>query len=197
LPAFKGIQHFNSEVPVYNSRFHPDGTCFAAGTGDGKAKIWDLRSQRILQVYLGHSDTVSSVDFHPNGNFLITSSKDSSVKIWDLRQGHCLYTLLGHQGPANCVRFSSSGESFVSGGGDYSVLLWKAHAVEKELGNKKKAGKEESTRGEKISEKLAGTLDKLVSQLDIVTKTIVMLDQRINNFEENVARLTERIMADE
>jgi WD40 repeat protein len=196
LQAATGIQQFNLSVPVFNARFHPDGTCFAAGTADFKAKLWDLRSQRVLQVHSGHNDLVTAVDFHPNGNFLISSSKDSSVKIWDLRQGNCLYTLLGHQGSAACLKFGKNGESFVSGGGDSAVLLWKAHAVQKEF-VKKRGGKEEASRSEKVSEQLAGTLDKLVSQLDIVTRTIVMLDQRISNFEDNIEKLTERIMGDE
>jgi len=66
-------------------RFHPDGTCVAACSEDNSIKIWDIRSQRLIQHYDAHSKEVTSIAFHPNGRYLVSSSKDDTVKIWDLR----------------------------------------------------------------------------------------------------------------
>ena len=66
-------------------KFHPDGTCIASGSEDKTIKIWDIRSQRLIQHYDAHSDHVNEIDFHPNGRYLLSSSNDSTLKIWDLR----------------------------------------------------------------------------------------------------------------
>lgn len=33
---------------VNTVKFHPDGTCIAAGSTDKSIKIWDVRSQRLI-----------------------------------------------------------------------------------------------------------------------------------------------------
>ena len=72
---------------VSSVAFHPDGTCLASGASDKKIKIFDSRSQRLLQHYDAHSKGVNSVAFHSNGQFLVSTSDDSTIKIWDLRMG--------------------------------------------------------------------------------------------------------------
>ena len=69
----------------------------ASGSEDKTIKIWDIRSQRLIQHYDAHSDHVNEIDFHPNGRYLLSSSNDSTLKVWDLRQGHILFTLYGHR----------------------------------------------------------------------------------------------------
>jgi len=78
-------------------KYHPDGTCVAAGTFDKKIKIWDIRSKKLVQFYDAHKESVTGVSFHSSGNYLVSSSYDSSLKIWDLRNGQIMYTLFGHE----------------------------------------------------------------------------------------------------
>lgn len=107
--------------------FHPDGTCIAAGSADNTVKIWDIRTNKMLQHYQVHGGAVNSVKFHPSGNFLITASDDSTLKVLDLREGHLFYTLRGHQGAAQAVNFSQNGAYFASGGADNNVMVWKTN----------------------------------------------------------------------
>ena len=93
-------------------------------------KIWDIRSQRLIQHYDAHSGDVNQIDFHPNGRYLLSSSTDSTLKIWDLRQGHILYTLYGHEGASNAVSFSPCGDYFSTGGADSVVMVWKSNLDE-------------------------------------------------------------------
>ena len=93
-------------------------------------KIWDIRSQRLIQHYDAHSGDVNQIDFHPNGRYLLSASTDSTLKIWDLRQGHILYTLYGHEGASNAVSFSPSGDYFSTGGADSVVMVWKSNLDE-------------------------------------------------------------------
>jgi len=66
---------------VTSVAFHPDGTCIAAGSTDHTVKVWDIRTNRLLQHYQLHDDAVNSISFHPSGNFLLTASADSTLKV--------------------------------------------------------------------------------------------------------------------
>lgn len=52
--------------PVSSVRFHTDGTCIASGGGDGKLKVFDVRSQRVIQHYDAHADRINALAFHPS-----------------------------------------------------------------------------------------------------------------------------------
>ena len=116
---------------VSKVRFHPDGTCLASCASDHKIKIFDCRSQRLLQHYDAHIDTVNSVSFHSNGNFLASASNDATVKIWDLRKGQIMYTIYGHEGPTNCAEFSPLGDFILTGGQDANIVIWKSNLNER------------------------------------------------------------------
>ena len=112
---------------VSSIQFHPDGTCLASGASDKKIKIFDCRSQRLLQHYDAHSKGVNSVAFHANGLYLVSTSDDSTIKIWDLRKGQIMYTLYGHEGPSTTAKFSPLGDYIISGGDDQNLVIWKSN----------------------------------------------------------------------
>lgn len=235
------ISAFEDEANFLSARFHPDGTCIASGTLDGKASVWDIRSQMLLQLYdSAHTDAVNSVAFHNSGRYLLTASNDSTMKIFDLRKGSLLYSLYGHEGTVQVVNFSKDGAIFGSGGSDSNLILWDSNLVDPEqeeeatrlkkakkdsqnLGKKTKSGahsaaeklkrlqkkrkkvvkdKEETkdlekendslssnqgtTKYEEVAEDLAGMMDKITVQNDIITRTIVALSKRIAENEELV-----------
>jgi len=206
---------FGVEGTVNAVRFHPDGACAAASSTDANIRIWDIRSQRLIQFYDGHSNSVTSIAFHPSGNYLLSSSLDSTLKIWDLRQGHIIYTLHGHEGGSTAVAFSKDGGQFVSGGIDGKIIAWKtnimastpetssqANSKAKSLNTTNKLRKSQSLTGTiksekteeaKLSEDLAEPLNKIVSQLNVITKAIVSLDQRVNKFEDHIKRISDRV----
>ncbi len=67
--------------------FHPDGTCIASGSTDNSLKLWDLRSNVLLQHYKAHTGAVTHLSFHPTGNFILSSSLDTTLKVSELRSG--------------------------------------------------------------------------------------------------------------
>ena len=97
---------------------------------DKTIKIWDIRSQRLIQHYDAHTEECNQIDFHANGRYLLSSSNDQTLKIWDLRQGHILYTLYGHEGSSTGAQFSPSGDYFTTGGSDGVVMVWKSNLEE-------------------------------------------------------------------
>lgn len=63
----------------------PDGQTLASGSYDNSIRLWNLRTDELLQPPLtGHSNWVYSIAFSPDGQALASGSPDSSVRIWSI-----------------------------------------------------------------------------------------------------------------
>ncbi len=99
----------------------------ATCSDDKTVKIYDLRSNQLLQHYNAHKGAVNEISFHPTGLYMASCSDDSKIKIWDLRKGKALFTLYSHTGAVNSVDFSFAGDYFATGGDDKNLLVWKSN----------------------------------------------------------------------
>jgi eukaryotic-like serine/threonine-protein kinase len=68
--------------------FNPDGTRIASILG-GPA-IWDTATGHLLEQFLGHEDSVTSVAFSSRLRCLVSGSWDGTIRLWDVAS---------HQGP--------------------------------------------------------------------------------------------------
>lgn len=54
LNTKKVVRSFSDPLGLINTvAFHPDGTCIASGSTDTTLKLWDLRTDTLLQVRCG------------------------------------------------------------------------------------------------------------------------------------------------
>lgn len=69
--------------------FSPDGSKFAAGTGDGTISIRETVSGKELVTLKGHSDEVTALQY---GNYdkIISSSEDGTIRTWNALTGDAL-----------------------------------------------------------------------------------------------------------
>ncbi|KAJ3192612.1 WD repeat-containing protein 38 [Irineochytrium annulatum] len=63
-----------------------DGLSVVTGSLDHVIRLWDLRTGRLLERFLGHMDSVYSVAFTPDGRSIVSGSLDRTLKLWDLSQ---------------------------------------------------------------------------------------------------------------
>src|SRR5262249_38053338 len=70
---------------VYGVAFSPDGERIASAGKDGKVKIWNSRTRRVIQAFPAHEGAACSVAFHPGGRPLASAGTDRLVKVWDLQ----------------------------------------------------------------------------------------------------------------
>ncbi len=73
--------------------FSPDGKYAAAGSQDGKIRLWDVQSGAKIRTLAGHSDEVSGLAFSPDGKKII-SSADASARLWDASTGEELAAMM-------------------------------------------------------------------------------------------------------
>jgi WD40 repeat protein len=81
---------------VNSISFSPDGRIFATGGGctehpwpvnaAGDARLWDVKTGRLLVTLNRHFGAVSDVAFSPDARTLATASYDGTIKIWDVKR---------------------------------------------------------------------------------------------------------------
>lgn len=127
----------------------------ASGTMNGSIRLYDIRSDSLIQHYppismgaFGEAYTkisdapvgITSLSFHQSGNYLLSSCVSGSLNIWDIREGKLLHAVKSCD-PTNrkdftaggCAAFSTNGSYFASDGSgngfnsDRNVMVWKSN----------------------------------------------------------------------
>jgi len=69
-----------------------DGRYWAAGSWQGKVRVWQQGGKILHLAWQAHTDTVSTLAFSPDGRTLATGSWDGALKLWDVKSGDLLWT---------------------------------------------------------------------------------------------------------
>ena len=103
--------------------FSPDNQRLISSSEDGTAKIWDVKTGRVITTLTGHSKNVSSASFSPDGEVVVTTSPDSTIRIWNSHSAKLLETI---HIPARCISaaFSPDGKQIVSTATDLTIRTW-------------------------------------------------------------------------
>jgi WD40 repeat protein len=82
--------------PVYSSSvlaFSRDGDLLATGGADGKIRLWQVDSGKLLKVYSGHgynetdhTSSVLAVAFFPDGRHIASHGSDETLRIWPVEE---------------------------------------------------------------------------------------------------------------
>jgi ribosome assembly protein SQT1 len=76
-------------------RWHPKGNVLVAGSSDGTSWLWKA-SGEYLQVFSGHSASVTCGSFSLDGKSLLTGSSDGTARVWDPKTGSTRFLFSGH-----------------------------------------------------------------------------------------------------
>ncbi|XP_040857611.1 WD repeat and SOCS box-containing protein 1 isoform X2 [Ochotona curzoniae] len=127
---------FGSSVPEKQSRcvniewhrfrFGQDQLLLATGLSNGRIKIWDVYTGKLLLNLVDHTEVVRDLTFAPDGSLiLVSASRDKTLRVWDLKDdGNMMKVLRGHQNWVYSCAFSPDSSMLCSVGASKAVFLW-------------------------------------------------------------------------
>ncbi|XP_061460640.1 WD repeat and SOCS box-containing protein 1 isoform X2 [Rhineura floridana] len=127
---------FGSSVPEKQSRcvniewhrfkFGQDQLLLATGLANGRVKIWDAYTGKLLLNLMDHTEVVRDLTFAPDGSLiLVSASRDKTLRVWDLKDdGNMMKVLRGHPNWVYSCAFSPDSSILCSVGASKTVLLW-------------------------------------------------------------------------
>ena len=90
--------------------------------------MFDLRTHKIVQEFVAHSNNVSAIEFDESKGMLMTGSSDSSLRLWDIRYLRCLQEFTLHKAKYDDsifdIRFCSDLSLIMTGGADATIRFF-------------------------------------------------------------------------
>ena len=117
-----------------NLSFSRDSSRIVTHNSDGKARIWDAFTGRLIWV-LSSGTIINNAEFSPDGKSVITAHNKGYVIIWDVLSGKTLYTIRGASNKnKEIATFNSDGSKIIMVSKDSSVQVYKFDPSEKKWG---------------------------------------------------------------
>ncbi|MGD0093378.1 MAG: WD40 repeat domain-containing protein [Planctomycetota bacterium] len=110
-PGVVNLELGSSTSPSsYQLAISPDGRRAAAAGDDGKVRILDTATAKLLTTIQAHRETCHAVCFAPDGQTVYSCSADHTVRRWDLATGKQVGEFGGLEGHARSIACAPDGE---------------------------------------------------------------------------------------
>lgn len=109
--------------PVFSLAFSSSEDLLAAGTREGRIRLWQLSGGNEPLDFAAHDGVVWAIAFSEDNRLLATAGEDGLVKVWDVTTADLLHELVGHSGDVSSLAFRKGG-FLVSGGVDRLLNIW-------------------------------------------------------------------------
>jgi WD40 repeat protein/serine/threonine protein kinase len=115
---------------IFRMVFSPDGNYLAVAGREieagrpGAAKVWDVRTFKMVKWLVAHAEVVLSVDFMPDGKTLVTGGSDNAVRFWDTGTWKEIAPPLIHKEVVNSLAVSPDGKTVAAISNYRAMKLW-------------------------------------------------------------------------
>ncbi|KAJ0068448.1 hypothetical protein NL108_008408 [Boleophthalmus pectinirostris] len=222
IRSHKMLQHYQVHSGVVNSlSFHPNGNFLITASSDSTLKILDLLEGKLLYTLHGHQGPVTCVAFSKNGEYFASGGNDEQLLVWKTNfdaiefmdsRGQQLRSGSGPEAPRAHITVSSEPQSQNSEAAevtrpDSHSLSLNGRSEPPQPHRKPSLTSSTSHRApskssappshpqEPASEGgLTTTLEHIIGQLDILTQTVSILEQRLTLTEDKLKECLENQM---
>lgn len=104
--------------------FDPTGRLIATGGGDGRLKLWDAGSHRLIYSLAADPRSVNVLAFSPDARWLASGGEVSGVKIWDAASGRLLRTFDCGGRRVLTLEFGGDGRTLAAALSGGSTRIW-------------------------------------------------------------------------
>jgi len=102
----------------------PDGRTVAAGSWDGKIRLFDTGTGQISEIR-AHASRLGSLVFSPDNKVLASKETwDSAIQLWDVATGKKITSSEGHQAAIWSLSVAPDGKTVVTVGADHTLRFW-------------------------------------------------------------------------
>ena len=202
------LQHYDAHDDAVNSiNFNASGTHLISTSNDSTIKIWDLRKGCILYTLYGHEGATTAGSFSPLGDYFVTGGNDSVVLCWRSALNPTpLEDLEEIQVKIETEVFvtqkervdklpSTRGTKMGTKNKENKSKLANASPVNVEVEPEDNRSQMDINESKKLFEgvtyrklkpEVKQTLEKVVYQLELISKTLQMLEMRIMDGEDKL-----------
>jgi WD40 repeat protein len=109
----------------------PNGEIVASGWDDGKVRLWDVETRKVIATWTGHTDVVCTLCWSADGERVASGSWDGTARIWDVKSGKNILTIKTGHAYMWAVTYSPDSSKLAMGGeNENAVEIWDAKTGE-------------------------------------------------------------------
>jgi len=82
----------DGEESVWIIALSPNGKTIASGGSNGKVRLWDVETEKVVARWTGHTERTGSLCWSVDGERVVSGSRDGTIRVWDVESGD---TVLG------------------------------------------------------------------------------------------------------
>uniref|UniRef100_A0A7N5K8N2 POC1 centriolar protein homolog A n=1 Tax=Ailuropoda melanoleuca TaxID=9646 RepID=A0A7N5K8N2_AILME len=175
------LQHYQLHSAAVNAlSFHPSGNYLLTASSDSTLKILDLMEGRLLYTLHGHQGPATTVAFSRTGEYFASGGSDEQVMVWKSNFDVVDYgeVIKVHRPPAPLA--TSSGN-----------LPEVDFPVPPGRGRSQESVQSQPQEPISVPQTLTSTLEHIVGQLDVLTQTVSILEQRLTLTEDKLKQCLE------
>jgi U3 small nucleolar RNA-associated protein 21 len=123
---FNGVEKFRLKLdaPISQIVLSTESGLLAAVCDDLNIRVIDITTRKIVRIFQGHSNRITSTSFSPDERWIVSASLDGTIRLWDLPTGHMIDAFSTENLPTS-VSFSPKGDFIATTHvGKVGIYLW-------------------------------------------------------------------------
>jgi WD40 repeat protein len=112
---------------VQDIALSPNGKTVVSGCRDGKVRLWDVKTGKVIKKWTGHTERMTSVCWSAGGNRVVSGSWDGTARVWNVKTGKTILEIKTRHESVWAVKYSSDDTQIATGGyNEDAANIWDA-----------------------------------------------------------------------